>query len=76
MPKGVATFDCIDGVWVTSRGCLVRVAAALRAGLIEVARTKRTLEGKQTKVELLYGYFPDRRSSVIASRASSRHLLR
>ena len=57
MPKGVATFDCIDGVWVTSRGCLVGVAAALRAGLIEVARTRRTLEGKQTKVELLYGYF-------------------
>jgi hypothetical protein len=57
LPKGLTTFDCMDGVWVTSRGCLIGVAAALRAGLIEVARSKRTLDGKQTKVELLYNYF-------------------
>ena len=56
LPKGVATFTCIDGVWVTSRACLLGLAAALRLGIVEVARTRRHLEGKQTKVELLYDY--------------------
>jgi hypothetical protein len=56
LPKGVSTFTCIDGVWVTSRACLLGLASALRLGLVEVARTRRNLEGKQTKVELLYDY--------------------
>ncbi len=56
MPEGLATFDFVDGVWITSQSCLVGLAAALRAGLMEVARTRRALEGKQTKVELLYNY--------------------
>src|SRR5262249_55915786 len=38
MPKGLSTFGSIDGVWVTNRGCLVGLAAALRGGLLEVAR--------------------------------------
>jgi len=57
LPKGVTTFDCIDGVWVTGTSCLVGLAAAIRAGLIEVACTRRSLEGRQTKTELLYHYF-------------------
>lgn len=57
MPKGVATFSSIDGVWVTNRSCLLGLAAALRSGLMEVARTRRSVNGKQTKIELLYGYF-------------------
>ena len=56
MPKGVASFDCIDGVWVTSRQCLIGLAAALRQGMIDIARTKRYLQGRQDKVELLYSY--------------------
>lgn len=57
MPKGVSTFTCIDDVWVTSRGCLVALAAVLRAGMVEVARTRRSVEGKQTKLDLLHSYF-------------------
>ena len=57
MPKGCTTFGCIDSVWVTSRNCLLGLAAALRAGLLEVARTRRSMEGKQTKIELLFNYF-------------------
>jgi hypothetical protein len=56
MPKGLTTLGSIDGVWVTNRGCLVGLAAALRAGLLEVARTRRSLQGKQTKIEILYNY--------------------
>jgi hypothetical protein len=57
MPKGLSTFGNIDGVWVTSRACLVGLAAALRAGLVEVARTRKSLEGQQSKIEFLYSYF-------------------
>ncbi len=57
MPKGLSAFGSIDGVWITNRACLVGLAAALRAGLLDVSRTRRTLEGKQTKSEILYNYF-------------------
>jgi hypothetical protein len=57
MPKGIMTFGSIDGVWITNQSCLVGLAAALRAGLLEVARTRRVLEGKHTKIEILYNYF-------------------
>lgn len=56
LPKGVTTFACIDGVWVTSRACLHGLATALRQGILEVGRTHRHLENKQTKVELLHQY--------------------
>lgn len=56
LPKGVTSFACINGVWVTGRACMLALAAALRLGIVEVARTRRHLEGKQTKIELLYDY--------------------
>lgn len=56
MPKGISTFGLMDGVWVTSRPCLLGVASALRAGLIEVATAKRAIEGRQGKMEILYNY--------------------
>lgn len=56
LPKGLSTFNCIDGVWVTNRGCLLGLAAALRAGLIEVAAAKRAVEGRHDKMDHLYNY--------------------
>jgi hypothetical protein len=56
LPKGLTTFRCVDGVWVTGRHCLMGLTAALRYGMIEAARTKRSLQGRQDKVELLYNY--------------------
>lgn len=56
LPKGIATFGCIDGVWVTSRACAVALACALRAGLIQVAAARRSADGQQGKMELLYSY--------------------
>jgi hypothetical protein len=56
LPRGLTTFDSVDGVWVTSRHCIVGLASVLRAGLIEVARTKRSLHGRQGKMEVLYNY--------------------
>src|SRR5438132_10227517 len=57
MPKGLATFGPMEGVWVTSRGCLLGLAAALRAGMLDVARTRRSLDGQHTKIEALANYF-------------------
>jgi hypothetical protein len=56
MPDGLTTFACIDGIWVTNHLCLLGLAAALRQGMIEAARTKRTVEGRQTKAEILCSY--------------------
>ena len=56
MPKGLAAFGCIDGVWVTKREYVIGLAIALRSGLLEVARTRRSLHGQQTKMEFLYQF--------------------
>jgi hypothetical protein len=56
LPKGLRTFDCMEGVWVTGWACLLGVAAALRAGLLDIAQTRRTLEGQHIKTEQLYEY--------------------
>ncbi len=57
MPKNVATFGCVDGVWVTNRACFLGLAAALRAGLIAAAHARETTQGKINKVDLLFTYF-------------------
>ena len=56
LPKDIAAFGYIDGVWITNRACALGLVAALRAGLIEVACAKRSLEGRQGKMEILYNY--------------------
>lgn len=56
MPKGLSTFGCMDGVWVTGRPCLLGVASALRSGLIEAAAAKRAFQGQHGKMEILCNY--------------------
>jgi hypothetical protein len=56
LPKGVQTFDQIDGVWVTEPRCAVAVAIALRESLIALAAARLAGEGQQTKMELVYQY--------------------
>ena len=56
LPKGVHTFDQIEGVWVTEPRCAIPVAIALRHYLIELATARQAGEGQQTKMELVYGY--------------------
>jgi hypothetical protein len=56
LPKGVHTFDQIDGIWVTDVRCAVPVAIALRQSLIELAAARQAREGQQTKMELVYAY--------------------
>ncbi len=56
LPKSIATFGHVDGVWITNRACALGLVAALRAGLIDVAYAKRSVEGRQEKMEILYNY--------------------
>jgi hypothetical protein len=56
LPKGIAAFSCIDGVWVTKREYLIGLAIALRSGLLEIAKARRSMQGQQTKMEYLYQF--------------------
>ncbi len=56
LPKGIESFDLIDGVWVTHSRSMLSVAVALRHSLIEVASARQALEGQQTKTEMVYQY--------------------
>jgi len=56
LPKGVETFETIDGVWVTHPRATLPVAAILRQSLIEVALARQVNEGQQTKTEMIYQY--------------------
>ncbi len=56
LPKGVQTFDHIDGIWVTDIRCAVPIALALRQSLIELTAARQANQGQQTKMELVYRY--------------------
>ena len=56
LPKEIATFDLVDGVWVTHPKEAIPLAIALRQGLMEVAAAKQATEGQQTKMEMVYDY--------------------
>lgn len=56
LPKGVETFDLIDGVWVTEFRCAVSVAIVIRQSLIELSAMRQAGEGQQTKMEMVYQY--------------------
>lgn len=70
LPKGVDTFDLVDGVWVASLRAVSPIATALRSALIEINQAKQTSEGQQTKIEMVYQYltgsgFRNRISAIV-----------
>ena len=56
MPKDIALFEQLDGVWVSSLSCVLPVASALRISLIELANARRSSEGQATKAQQMYSY--------------------
>jgi hypothetical protein len=56
LPKGVESFDLIEGVWVAHPRVAIPVAIMLRQSLIELAMARQASEGQQTKTEMLYSY--------------------
>ena len=56
LPKGVDTFDVIDGVWVTHPRAALAVATVMRHSLLQVTLARQVNEGQQTKTEMVYQY--------------------
>lgn len=56
LPKGVETFDLVEGIWVTQFKYTIPIAVALRQSLIEIATARQASEGQQTKMEMVYQY--------------------
>ena len=56
MPKDVTHFEQMEGIWVSSLGCVIPVASALRMSLIEIAGLRRSSEGQETKAQQVYAY--------------------
>ncbi|MGE3107903.1 MAG: DUF2130 domain-containing protein [Phycisphaerales bacterium] len=56
MPKGIDTFEHIDGVWVTGYKAAVPLTVSLRQALLEAAAARRAADGLASKAELLYAY--------------------
>lgn len=56
LPKNIKTIGSMDGVWISDFSTVVGLATALREGMIEVARTKASLVGKNEKMEHVYAY--------------------
>ena len=77
LPKGVETFELIDGVWVTHPRAALPVAMTLRNTLIEVACARQSTEGQQTKMEMVYQYLTGprfrQRVQAIVEAFSSMH---
>ena len=56
LPKGVETFEVVDGAWVTHPRAALPVAAILRQTLLQVSLARQVSEGQQTKTEMVYQY--------------------
>jgi hypothetical protein len=56
MPKDIETFGQVEGVWVTSPLYAIPLAFTLRHTLMEVMSVRKTGEGQQSKMEILYQY--------------------
>lgn len=56
MPPDTQHLAEIDGVWVCTRACAATLGAALRAGLVELAKARQAAEGKHDKIERVYDY--------------------
>lgn len=56
MPHDIKVAGFKDQIWVTNRDFVIPLADTLRAKLITVFHAKRSVEGKNEKIEILYSY--------------------
>jgi hypothetical protein len=56
LPKGITAFDLVENVWVAEPRFAIPLAIALRQSLIDVAGSRLTQQGQQTKMALIYAY--------------------
>ncbi len=78
LPSNITHFGNMEGVWVTDIRYAVGLATVLREGLIQVTTTRRATEGKNEKMEMLYGYlsgpdFKQRVEAIVESFVTMQH---
>jgi hypothetical protein len=56
LPGEIKTFGDIEGIYVTNFESIFGVASVLRLQLIQIAATKRSLIGKNEKMEVIWNY--------------------
>jgi hypothetical protein len=56
LPKGVETFELVEGIWVTHPRAVLPVAMVLRQSLADLALARQSNQGQQTKTEMVYQY--------------------
>ena len=56
LPSEIVRFGQLNGVWVTDFQSALSLVEALRITLIQVANSKATQDGQETKMELVYEY--------------------
>jgi hypothetical protein len=56
LPKDLDSFGLIEGVWVIPIRAVVPVASTLRHMLVEIALARKSAEGQNTKMSLIYQY--------------------
>ena len=57
LPKDTSGFSLQGGIWVTSPALAYPLACVLRQSLIDLAKLKLSLDGHESKAEVLYKYF-------------------
>ena len=56
LPKGIETFDLLDGVWVVHPRVVIPVTLSLRQTLLEVSMARGAAQGQESKAALVYQY--------------------
>lgn len=56
LPRGLETFDIVDGIWVAHPRAALPVATVLRQLLLQLRAARQVSEGQQTKTEMVYQY--------------------
>ncbi len=56
LPKEINGFGQIDGVWIVSPQFYIPLACALHSMLLDMHRTRASIEGRETKMEMMYTY--------------------
>lgn len=56
LPKGIETFEMVDGIWITHPRAALPIALVLRQSLLEIALARQSFQGLQTKTDMIYQY--------------------
>ncbi|MDO8583152.1 MAG: DUF2130 domain-containing protein [bacterium] len=56
LPEAVESAKFYKNIWITKRNFVMGLASALRLNLIQISMTKRAVEGRKDKSDLLFSY--------------------